>query len=125
MINRIIQIREESKLSQEKFAARLNLSRNFINQVENGKKNISERTIFDICREFNINEEWLRNGTKPMHLPASAKFSSYLGEISAGDDYLIREIIEIYMELDQQSKDALRVIADKFAKKRIRRLERE
>lgn len=63
MIKRIIQIRKRYKLSQERFAERLGLSRNFINQVENGSKNISDRTISDICREFNVNEEWLRNGT--------------------------------------------------------------
>lgn len=87
--------------------------------------NPSNSTIEDICRKLSINEEWLRNGKEPMNLPASAKFSSYLGEISAGDDYLIQDIIEIYMGLDQQSKDALRVIADKFAEKRIGRKERE
>ena len=31
------------------FAKKLNLSRNFINQFENGNKNISDRTINDIC----------------------------------------------------------------------------
>ena len=38
MIDRIIEIREKEGLSQEKFAQRLGLSRNFINQFENGKK---------------------------------------------------------------------------------------
>ena len=66
MIKRIIQIREYYELSQEKFASRLGLSRNFINQVENGKKNLSDRSISDICREFNINEEWLRTGEGDM-----------------------------------------------------------
>lgn len=66
MINRIIQIREYYDLSQEKFASRLGLSRNFINQVENGKKNLSDRSIADICREFNVNDDWLRNGKGKM-----------------------------------------------------------
>lgn len=38
MIDRIIQVRKNEKLSQEKFAERIGLSRNFINQVEAGKK---------------------------------------------------------------------------------------
>ena len=57
MIKRIIKIREDNGLNQEKFAEKIGLSRNFINQVENGKKNISDRTISDICRLFNVNEE--------------------------------------------------------------------
>lgn len=62
MIERIIKIREREGLNQEKFAERLGLSRNFINQVENGKKKFSDRTLSDICREFNVNEAWLKTG---------------------------------------------------------------
>ena len=74
MKDRIIQIRNSvgkngKKMTQEEFAQSLNLSRNFINQIESGAKNPSERTILDICREFNVNEEWLRTGEGEMFLP--------------------------------------------------------
>lgn len=69
MKNRIIEIRKDKKLNQEEFANKLNLSRNFINQIESGKKNPSDRTIIDICKEFKVNEEWLRNGEGEMYLP--------------------------------------------------------
>jgi Predicted transcriptional regulators len=67
LVERILKIREVSKLSQEKFAEKLGLSRNFINQVENGKKNFSDRTISDICKKIiidgkTINENWLKTG---------------------------------------------------------------
>lgn len=67
--DRISKVRAASKESQEKFASRLGLSRNFINQVENKKKNVSDRTIIDICKEFNVSEDWLRTGTGEMFLP--------------------------------------------------------
>lgn len=67
--DRISKVRAVSKESQEKFASRLGLSRNFINQVENKKKNVSDRTIIDICKEFNVSEDWLRTGTGEMFLP--------------------------------------------------------
>lgn len=66
MIKRIIQVRKKHGLSQEQFAEKLGLSRNFINQVETGKKNFSTRTINDICRRFHVKEEWLRTGNGPM-----------------------------------------------------------
>jgi len=66
MIHRIIQIRKDNGLNQEQFAKKLGLSRNFINQVENGKNNFSDRTISDICREFSVNETWLRTGEGEM-----------------------------------------------------------
>ena len=56
-------------MTQEEFSSRLNLSRNFIAQIETGVKVPSERTIKDICKEFNVNEEWLRTGNGEMLLP--------------------------------------------------------
>lgn len=63
MKSRIKQIRNHFGYTQEVFASKINLSRNFIAQVEIGSKVPSERTIADICKEFGINEDWLRNGT--------------------------------------------------------------
>lgn len=71
MENRIILLRKTLGYSQEKFAQELNLSRNFINQIEAGKKNPSDRTILDICREYNVNEEWLRTGEGEMFIDLS------------------------------------------------------
>ena len=121
MVDRVIKIREESGDSQEKFASRLGLSRNFINQFENRKKNISDRTISDICKEFNISEEWLRYGTGEMKRPAEHKLSSYVSEIVTGDDDFIKDLIEVYMGLDQTSKNALKEIAKRMADKRNKR----
>mgnify|MGYP000464100674 CR=1 FL=1 len=121
MIKRIIQIREQNELNQEKFAARLGLSRNFINQVENGKKNFSDRTISDICKEFNINEDWLRTGQGNMYKEADDKLSSYVAEIAIGNDEFIKDLITVYMELDDTSKAALKKIAYAMAEKREKR----
>lgn len=121
MKNRIKKIRKQNKLTQVEFGEKIGVKGNTITGYETGLRTPSDAVIFSICREFNINEEWLRNGSEPMHSPSSAKLSTYLGEISAGDDYLIQDIIEVYMELDQTSKDALRIIADKMVKKRMER----
>lgn len=117
MINRIIEIRKDKNLTQEQFAQALGLSRTFINQVESGKKNISDRTISDICEKFGINEDWLKNGKEPKFVSKNTKLNSYLGSIAGGNDEFIQDLIEVYMELDQTSKDALKEIALKMAEK--------
>mgnify|MGYP001860810621 CR=1 FL=1 len=121
MISRIVKIREDNNLSQEKFAEKLGLSRNFINQVENGKKNVSNRTISDICRLFNVNRKWLETGSGDPYVDPEEKFVSYISEITDSDDDFIKDFISVYMELDETSKLALRKIADGMAKKRKER----
>lgn len=69
MRTRIRLLRKKLKLNQKDFGARLNLSENFVGLIENGGRNPSDRTIADICREYNVSEEWLRSGTGEMFQP--------------------------------------------------------
>lgn len=69
MKDRIKQIRKQEGLTQEAFASRIDMTRNYIAQIEMGAKEPSDRTIRDICREFGVNEMWLRNGIGEMYLP--------------------------------------------------------
>lgn len=133
MIRRIIQIRKLHKLSQEKFAEKLGLSRNFINQVENGSKNVSDRTISDICREFNVREEWLRYGTEPIQKDDDATKKLLDDLISADNPFydIIMGIIKTYVNLDTKSQaviqsfseELLKTITDKEATNRKKKSE--
>ena len=62
MKDRIKIIRKSVGLTQAKFAERLGLKQNTIAVYEMGKSGISDNVIFSICREFNVNETWLRTG---------------------------------------------------------------
>lgn len=116
---RLKEIRMENKLSQEEFGKRIGIeSRGHISSLENGTKNITDRIINDVCREFYINPEWLRYGTGEMHIQSNDKLSMYVSEITDGDDDFIKDLIEVYMELDQTSKNALKKIAQQMADKR-------
>ena len=58
-------------LSQKDFADKLGLSENFVWMVEKGARVPSDRTISDICRIFDIQEDWLRHGLEPMRAAKS------------------------------------------------------
>lgn len=62
MNERIKQIRRELGLTQQEFAERIGLKQNSIALIESGKRNISDQAVLSICREYGINEEWLRTG---------------------------------------------------------------
>ena len=65
---RIKEIRNSQNLTQEKFASQLRTSRANIAGYEAGTRTPSEAALINICREFNVNEEWLRNGTGEMFI---------------------------------------------------------
>lgn len=72
MKNRIKELRKkELKLTQKQFADKLGLSENFVWQIEKGERVPSDRTISDICRIFDVREDWLRNGQEPMRAARS------------------------------------------------------
>ena len=117
MKDRVLKVRKEAGLNQEDFAKKINLTKNYISLIETVNRVPSDRTISDICREFHVNEEWLRNETPPMYKEAKKKLETYLGQISKGNDDFIEDLIEVYMELDTTSKEALRTLAKKMADK--------
>lgn len=117
MKNRILKIRKDSKLNQEDFGLRLNLTKNYISLIETGNRIPSDRTISDICREFNVNEDWLKNGTGDMYKEKDGSFSELLVELEDSDDDFIKSLITVYMGLDEDSKSALRKIAKGMAEK--------
>ena len=66
MNERIRMLRTTLGLSAEKFGNRIGVTRSAISKMELGVSNVSEQSILSICREFNVQEEWLRNGTGEM-----------------------------------------------------------
>lgn len=59
---RISIVIKRSGLTKTKFADQLNVSAAYISQMCSGARTPSDRTIADICREFNVSEAWLRDG---------------------------------------------------------------
>lgn len=121
MKNRIKQIRKENKMTQVEFGEKIGVKGNTITNYETGLRNPTDAVILSICREFNVNEEWLRTGNGEITKEIPSKFSFYLGQIEGGDDDFIQDLIEVYMELDPDSKQALRTISEKMAEKRKNR----
>ncbi len=54
--------------TQTDFAEKLGMSRSYLSQIEIDDPNaiVSDKTISLICKEFNVNEEWLRTGSGEM-----------------------------------------------------------
>lgn len=76
---RIKELRKALSLTQTAFGERIGLKQNSVALIEAGRAT-SDQTIFAICREFRVNEEWLRNGAGDMFVPSPASIVDELAE---------------------------------------------
>lgn len=66
MNDRIKEVRKSNDLTQQEFADRLKISRSAVASYESGERIPISAVVTLICREFNINENWLRHGIGDM-----------------------------------------------------------
>lgn len=59
---RIRIVRKDHELTMEEFGKRLGVAKNTISQIESGKNSVTNQMRVAICKEFNVNETWLRTG---------------------------------------------------------------
>ena len=80
MKDRIKKLRKSLDMTQQEFAERIGVKRNTIGQYEIGRNEPIDTVINLICREFNVNEEWLRNGEGEMFNPAPSDVLDQLAD---------------------------------------------
>lgn len=108
---RIALVRKKQNLSMEEFGERIGIKKSSVSLLESGKNNPSERTIKLICSEFNVNEDWLRDGTggeenmfvKPETNNLVAMAAKLLGE----KDPAFEAFIETYSKLSPSNRKVI------------------
>ena len=70
MKDRIKQVRKSENLTQTLFGEKIGVKGNSVTNYETGLRTPTDAVIKSICREFNVNEKWLRTGNGDMFLPA-------------------------------------------------------
>ena len=103
---RIKKVRKENDYTQQALADRIGIKQNSIALIESGKRNASDQVILAICREFNLNEEWLRTGDGEKSKPAATTALDAL----AAERGLSRSAyiaIEKFLNLKAGEQDAL------------------
>lgn len=104
-------VRKSLGLTQEKFGVPLGMKRNSLSTVESGINNVTEPLFKSVCRVYNVNENWLRNGTGEMFNKPSdevgyyAEFLLEQDDVDSGLRLLIVDMIKAYVDLDDVSKE--------------------
>lgn len=119
MNERLRKLRKTLDLTQREFGERIGVKGNTIAQYELGRNEPIDAVLSLICREFNVNENWLRNGgsdenmfTKLTEDEELAMYTQML--LDSTDDIMadmIKDFIVIYEKLDNDSKQVLKNVA--------------
>lgn len=117
MKNRIKQIRKDHKLTQVEFGERIGVKGNTITNYETGLRNPTDAVILSICREFNVNEDWLRTGIgeptiKRTRSQEIGKFASEI--INLPDENIKKRLIDALVKLDEKDWETIAKIADRL-----------
>ena len=126
--SRIAAVIELSGLTKTAFAEKINLSQSYISQICMGNKLPSDRTVSDICREFGVNEIWLRTGEEPKFLPTSTsdEVAAFAATIIRDPDAVFkRRFIAALASLSEADWVVLERLAAKLAFKDAQKKEQD
>lgn len=117
MNERIKELRKELGLSGAKFGERLGITRGAISNIENGSRNVTDQLFKAICREFNVNDDWLRTGEGDMFnlpLDETAYLVADILDTTNPLYDLVLSIIKIYQQLDINSREVVDDVIQKL-----------
>lgn len=107
MKDRIHAVRASVDLTMAEFAKRIGMTTSSISLFESGKATPSDRTILSICREFGVNEHWLRTGEGRMLSNEREAVLDRLAEkynLNADD----RDVLAAYLRLTPEQRDGIK-----------------
>lgn len=101
-------LRNQLNLTTRAFGSAINMSGGAITNMEKGTRNVTDRTIRDICREYNVNPEWLINGNEPM-------FEDVTSELDIDDE--VRQLTKQYSLLNNEDQELVKKLINSLAVK--------
>lgn len=121
MHDRIKLIRKKEKLIQQLFGERLRITKSSVSLLESGRNSPSDQTIKLICQEFNINEDWLRNGTggeENMYIPEDMVLIKNIGKMAGEQNEFKKFCLSMLMDLPDEYWDYIYNEFKKFERKK-------
>lgn len=120
MHERIKEIRNALGLTQQEFADAVKVKRNTVATYEMGRSVPSDAAIALICKQFEVNENWLRTGEGEMFVKKSKdeQIAKMLGNIQkSGEDNFKHRLVAALSKLDDSEWSVLEKLIDSIAEK--------
>lgn len=117
---RIKWLRKELGLTLDKFGEKVGVGKTAISKLEKGENNLSDQMALSICREYGVNEDWLRSGAGEMFVPRSRneKLIGFVDDVmSDEDDSFRKNFVDALADLEPEDWAAI----EKFVKKLVKK----
>lgn len=110
MNERLKKLRKTLDLTQQEFANKIGIARGNIGAYEVGKNAPSDAVISLICKQFNVDENWLRTGEGEMFIKQTRdeQIASFIGTIQSNeDDSFKKRFVSMLSALDESDWEVL------------------
>lgn len=111
---RVKEVRKSLGLTLEKFGEKLGVKKNAISQIETGRNSLTDQMQKAICREFNVNYEWLTKGDGEIFIETDDDIIEIIDRIMIGENEFHKNLFKTFAQLDESELVALERIIDKF-----------
>lgn len=125
MNERIRELRKHLNLTLEEFGKKVGVTKAAIGRIEKGERSVTDQMFLSICREFNVNEEWLRTGEGEMFTLQEDEEAAYVSELLDDTDNPLYDLIKAIMKTYSQTGEKEKAIIKAFAKDLHKNLKEE
>ena len=104
MNERLRKLRKTLDLTQQDFGNAIGVKGNTVAQWESGRNAPPDAVVMAICKEFKVNEKWLRTGEGEMFIKQSRdeEMAELIGELmSQEDDSFKKRLVSGLLALDE------------------------
>jgi transcriptional regulator with XRE-family HTH domain len=116
---RVKAVRKSLGLTLENFGAKIGLKKSGLSLIENGRNELTDGNAKAICREFNVNEDWLRTGAggpENMFIPEDMRYLNSVGKLGNEQNEFKKFCINMLMDLPDKYWDYIYEEFKKFEK---------
>lgn len=115
MNKRLKELRSKLGLSQAVFAEKIGIKQTSYSDIETGRRELTERNLNLICKEFNVDENWLRNGEGSMFTLELDEDTMLIESLLNDVDNPVYELIKKFMKLYNSFGPTERAVLQKLA----------
>lgn len=121
MNERIKELRKTLGLTLKEFGEKLCVSDAAISRIEKGNRNLTDQMFKTICREFNVNEDWLRNGEGDMFVQMSRdeEIASFINSVDGCNDSFKKRFIKMLSSLNESEWEVLEKVATELSQAHV------